>query len=568
MLEKLKKNNILVWVTFFFFIYASALLYIELASQWTNLSRGINTFNRRLFLMELPTVIIVASFFYFTQIRSLLFRFFLPLLSVVVLFRMSEIFYATFKRSPTLSDFDNLLTVSSFSVSAQLVLLLLLLILFLPYFVWIVNMYYRNKMVKSEKVKCIGKRLGTLTIFFLLFYSGLFYQIQSIQYEFIPWSDENNIRQNGRLSTFFYLSYQEIKNRNRLANSLSITETKTSLFKGKIKRKPNIHFIVMESFIDPREIKELGLGDEIISHKLRLLLSRFYQPASLDYNDNQAMSNVTHFSHVLSPIYGGGTAQAEFELLSGIPALAKVNKIEFNVLRGGRIDGLTARLDENGYQLHATIAPSARFFNSQRAYQSFSFINPEFLQDEEKYAEYFRDTPIFDGELLEKNLSDFKHWRSQSERPIFNYVLGMYGHYPFARNNKKRPDKIFLTGQPEKYQHIVNQFYYRTDAVAKYLQQLFIYDPEAVILVISDHLPAILDKDHSYKRDWHANIALYFEAGQLKDLSGLNYFEIPHRVWQYLIDQQIPRISDRQQLMGNYFQALMEGSRKAPAKFK
>ena len=68
----------------------------------------------------------------------------------------------------------------------------------------------------------------------------------------------------------------------------------------------------------------------------------------------------------------GGTAQAEFELLTGIRAFSRINSIEFNVMKGHKTHSFIDKLKETGYQTMATIGTGAGFFNSIQAYQSLS----------------------------------------------------------------------------------------------------------------------------------------------------------------------------------------------------
>lgn len=65
------------------------------------------------------------------------------------------------------------------------------------------------------------------------------------------------------------------------------------------------------------------------------------------------------FSLVTSPVYGGRTAEAEFELLTGIQALTKVDSIEFNVMMGSPASGFVKKLTDSDYQAVATIASSS-----------------------------------------------------------------------------------------------------------------------------------------------------------------------------------------------------------------
>ena len=69
----------------------------------------------------------------------------------------------------------------------------------------------------------------------------------------------------------------------------------------------------------------------------------------------------------ISPVFGGGTAQAEFEVLSGVPAMEKLSGVEFDVFTGAETYGLPALLAKGGYHTMATNAYNPDFFNSINA---------------------------------------------------------------------------------------------------------------------------------------------------------------------------------------------------------
>ncbi|MGB0495945.1 MAG: sulfatase-like hydrolase/transferase [Kangiellaceae bacterium] len=364
----------------------------------------------------------------------------------------------------------------------------------------------------------------------LLIYLALSPATSKFQNEFFNytvWAHEDTIRENGRINSTIFYALQEFSYSNLLSRYSNQHQRKIDvgkkLYPKEIARHKNIHMIVMESFIDPRLIKELNLPESFISESL------------LEYLNHQQ-----NFSKVVSPIYGGGTAQAEFELLTGIKALGKVNKIEFNIMQGNKINAFVNRLSNHGYDITAMIAPDADFFNSKRAYKSLGFEKIYYLQESESLKNtIFSDVNLsnemlYDGELFDLNLKFLKDHIKSGNKPVFNYVLGMFGHLPFERNSQLRPDRVTPNHPDDRLNRIANQFYYRTEALAKYLEKLIEIDPTAIIFVTSDHLPSVLSSDAHYQLNNKINIALLINNGKTIDVSGKSMYEVPRIIWNIL----------------------------------
>jgi hypothetical protein len=129
------------------------------------------------------------------------------------------------------------------------------------------------------------------------------YAYQSKFLSFQVWSLAKNIKTNGRLATAIYCGRKNQETTERLAiqqhkhfpNHLSV----------EIKNKKNIHIVMLESFMDPRLIKDISFNKSPLYEKMPNIL-----------NDN-------YFTMAVSPAYGGASAQSEFEILCGVPAFAK-----------------------------------------------------------------------------------------------------------------------------------------------------------------------------------------------------------------------------------------------------
>ena len=101
---------------------------------------------------------------------------------------------------------------------------------------------------------------------------------------------------------------------------------------------------------------------------------------------------------------------------------------------------------------------------------------------------------MFDGVLFSQNLEFIaRRIRENPTLPIFNYIIGMYGHTPHDLNNSKRPMVIKMLGKlhDEGLEKAVNQYYYRTEAIAAFVKGLIAADPKSLIIIVSDHLPSL-----------------------------------------------------------------------------
>ncbi len=310
---------------------------------------------------------------------------------------------------------------------------------------------------------------------------------QNTQQEIVLYSDMFNARNNGRLSMMLYNEAKRKSSHKKISGHQITPAALNNIDKviNGLKEQPgkrNIHLIVLESFLDP------GL----------LQGARFSRnPAHPDFS--KLLAKKGGFS--ISPVFAGGTAQAEFEILCGAPALREFSGIEFDVFTGAKTPCLPRILSLSGYETHATNSYKPDFFNSTKAYTGIGFEKMYYPQEfSAGYDTYFSagdvtdEDYMFDGVLFSQNLEFIaKRIRDNPTLPIFNYVIGMYGHTPHDLNLNKRPKAVAMLGnfQDEGLEKAANQYYYRTEAIAAYVKGLIAADPKSLIILVSDHLPSL-----------------------------------------------------------------------------
>jgi len=311
----------------------------------------------------------------------------------------------------------------------------------------------------------------------------------------VEWSDAEHVGWNGRLVSIFY---QEARRRH--ANQKIAVHYDTAEYAQRYQQaldtlrsvdKRNVHLVVYEGFVDPRHLQAIRLDRDPLHPDLRALLRNGVGDLSI------------------SPVFGGYTAQAEFELLCAVPALQRLGTIEFNSFNGAQVHCTPDILRQQNYRTIASNGYKPNFFNAEVAYRGTGFEEIYFPREyAAKRGSYFsigdvsKEKYMFDRTLFEQNLTLVRqHLKQGDGRPLFNYVLTIYGHFPFWLNPEKRPHVIrSLNSDPvdDELMVIVNQVYYRSQALAWYLRELNRLDPDGIVVVVSDHLPPLKERREAY----------------------------------------------------------------------
>ena len=229
----------------------------------------------------------------------------------------------------------------------------------------------------------------------------------------------------------------------------------------------NVHMIVLESFWDPVALKAAGFSADPIDPAFRKLWK------------------ATGNAHALSPVFGGYTANAEFEALCGFPVQIDAVFFEGGLRRD--VPCLPRHLGEAGYRSVASHPNAAPFWNRINSYRRVGFeqywsdrdfvlddMNGEFLGDSSLYRQVL--------ERLEPELN--------AGQPVFNYVLTYFGHMEYPLN-ESRPQVITARTDNALVSAYANTVYYKSRELMAFLSVLRKRDPDAIIVLFGDHLPSL-----------------------------------------------------------------------------
>jgi len=196
-----------------------------------------------------------------------------------------------------------------------------------------------------------------------------------------------------------------------------------------------------------------------------------------------------------------------------------------------------------------------KFFNAIPAYQGTGFQNIYFPKENAPDRETYLSTGdidkewyMFDGTLLNQNLDYVaRYLHEHPDQPLFNYVMTIYGHTPHHLDEAVRPRLIKLRAdqQDEHLERAVNQHYYRTEAIARYVEGLLKIDPHSLIILVSDHVPPLAFGSATYKKlNYMKNIenSIYYnriviiENGKTRQYNTMRHHDVPKVIANYLTD--------------------------------
>jgi phosphoglycerol transferase MdoB-like AlkP superfamily enzyme len=225
----------------------------------------------------------------------------------------------------------------------------------------------------------------------------------------------------------------------------------------------NVHMIVLESFFDPN-----SLGKEWVPE----------DPLPANFT---ALWDATGRSTALSPVFGGYTANAEFEALCGFPVTE--NAVFFEGWLRRDAPCLPDMLRQNGYRAVTSHPNVAGFWNRTHAYRLTGF-------DTYWSKSEFDTSDAVGNFVLDHSYYDqvFDKLQEVGDAPVFNYMLTLHGHLPYP-TNERYPDRVSTGKESGLLQGYLNHIYYKSRDLMALLDKLRQDDPTALIVAFGDHLP-------------------------------------------------------------------------------
>ena len=486
--------------------------------------------------LEIPLLLYLYAYFNLITRKSR-FQYLVAALPILLVYVIFDVYYLLLGRLlhiAEVTELPELLLVLPLGIK-----ILIILLLGLPVLVFLGNVSlrrFRPLVLGALPLLAIGVAMERYPDFFIDVFKGT-------QKTICWYSDIQSVSNNGRISMALYNE----AHRNRALKKIGVYRGDPAFkqaFDSKVAKvhavqdKSNVHLIVLESFFDPS-----------LFYGARFSRDPVYPSFSTFFKGKAGFS--------ISPVFGGSTAQAEFEALCGVPALQEISSIEFNVFTGAKTLCLPNLLAQGGYHTIASNAFKPDFFNSTNAYEGLGFENiyyaREYAPGRDTYfstGDIANEMYMFDGDLFNQNLAFVKKWISENpDKPLFNYINTIYGHLPHLLNPGKRPMVVKLLGKfrDNQFERAANQCYYRTQAIAAFVKELIRIDPKSIIILVSDHLPAFTFGPQTYRSlDYHGksedfmhlNRIYIVENGQPVRYSTIHHYDIPRIILSYVTHEK------------------------------
>lgn len=332
--------------------------------------------------------------------------------------------------------------------------------------------------------------------------------------DFHTWSDLHNAKDYGRLAASWAVTARGIERRRNLSCLPPPTDAPAFPL-GAVAHPRNVYLLLLESLVDPRD-----LATPV--------------PAAVPAELVTALPPDGRFDHCLAPVFGGCSAQSEFELLSGAPALAAIGPIEYLAFGSRPCDGLAASAAAAGYRTVLAYGAGNEFFNAPRAHAAFGFDERHYRNADPWGVRNPADRFITDADLQQSVLDRLQE--GSDRRPYLVLIVGMEGHEQggaeFPRDRSRFPDVV---SSPDPVSHaLANLFHWRAKALAGTLARLARDDPEAAVLLLADHQPAALTGTRAVPAGRYAVPAALLVSGRRIAIDGRRMHELPWLLWGLL----------------------------------
>ncbi|MFT4137589.1 MAG: LTA synthase family protein [Bacillus sp. (in: firmicutes)] len=356
---------------------------------------------------------------------------------------------------------------------------------------------YMRRYIQNVKIHLGIRALLVVGSIFVLYAYGNFANtfmnkvFQKSGVDFVLWNQNENYASNGFVLGFISnldtTVMEKPKNYSK-ENMLQIANDIKKQYSGNIgsqkkKEKPNIIFVMSESFWDPTKVTNLSFSEDPV-----LNLHHYIE----NFPGGQT----------ISPTFGGNTANVEFEALTSYSmSLLKPGSIPYQqvITNKKEIPSIPTALKKEGYYTSAIHSFGRTFFKRDDVYKVLGF---------DKFnAEDTMENVDIDGDYI-SDLAMSKEIIAELEeqkQPTFIHAVTMQNHFPFTEG-RFGENLIEISGLENEESKGELETYTeglrRSDEALQYLiEQLDNLDRPTLLVFFGDHLPSLGTNKSFYKEN-------------------------------------------------------------------
>lgn len=276
------------------------------------------------------------------------------------------------------------------------------------------------------------------------------------------------------------------------------------------KKLPNVVMIMGEAFHDLSENPLLHFEDDPIS------------------NFKEIRKEAILYGRLMTPTFAGGTADTEFEVLSGMMTdrIAPSRTFSYNAVHFP-VDSIVQNFLEAGYYTRGFHPGEPWFYKRSSVYPRLGFQDSFFLPSVEN--------AVYKGSYLseEKTYDDFiarlDDSVKQKENPVFDFMVTIQNHGPYFKG-KFAEQHPFTSDKPlsQALTECLKSYFVGIKDMDIQLKRLYDYmkasDEPFVLVYWGDHLPGLVDSVKYYEElDFDMDTKTY--AGES------NFYSTPYMIW-------------------------------------
>lgn len=356
---------------------------------------------------------------------------------------------------------------------------------------------YMRRYIQNVKIHLGIRALLVVGSIFVLYAYGNFANtfmnkvFQKSGVDFVLWNQNENYASNGFILGFISnldtTVMEKPKNYSK-ENMLQIANDIKKQYSGNIgsqkkKEKPNIIFVMSESFWDPTKVTNLSFSEDPV-------------PNLHHYIENFPGGQT------ISPTFGGNTANVEFEALTSYSmSLLKPGSIPYQqvITNKKEIPSIPMALKKEGYYTSAIHSFGRTFFKRDDVYKVLGF-------DKFNAEDTMKNVDI-DGDYI-SDLAMSKEIIAELEKqkqPTFIHAVTMQNHFPFTEG-RFGENLIEISGLENEESKGELETYTeglrRSDEALQYLiEKLDNLDRPTLLVFFGDHLPSLGTNKSFYKEN-------------------------------------------------------------------
>lgn len=358
------------------------------------------------------------------------------------------------------------------------------------------------KFPKLPKEKSRNKLIKKTVLLFSLMSISFFYLFNNYIYsDEYPntWDQSSYYKENGLINSFIlnfkYLIMEEPVNYSKqtVENVVSIIENnkieKTKMYQT----NPNIIIIMSEGFWNAEELPNIRFSEELLPEIKKIKEKALY-------------------GNILTPKFGGGTSNVEFEVLSGFSdRYLPVFSVPYQQYVVHDFDSAVSYLKSKGYHTTAIHPYSPKNYNREAAYANMQFS--EFLSEEDFIDPDRKRNYISDMELSKRIIQEYESNKKSSDTPWFNFTVTMQNHVGYDGNKFDEQEKIKFTENvlseevADQLGDFATGLHYSDEALGYLVDYFDGIDDPTLIIFFGDHKTNLGSSEKQ----------IYYETGFLTD---------------------------------------------------